>query len=76
MQNGHETATTSGFVASAWSVRSRFTRLSASSSIHMRPPPAPQHMPARPWRSISFGILPVTALMASRGESYTLLKRP
>jgi len=38
----HDTAMTSGFVSRACSVRSTFTRLSGSSSIHMRPPPAPQ----------------------------------
>ena len=75
MQNGHETAITSGFVSSAWSVRSRFTRLSGSSSIHMRPPPAPQHMPKCLCRCISTSSAPALPRTA-RGSSYTSLKRP
>ena len=45
MQNGHATAIWSAPVASSSSLRSTFTRLPTFSSIHMRPPPAPQHNP-------------------------------
>src|SRR4029453_10716992 len=50
MQKGHDTAMTSGLAWSASSVRSKLTRLSAGSSIHMRPPPAPQQRAKLWWR--------------------------
>src|SRR5262245_19907101 len=45
MQNGQDTAMVSGCVSSACATRRWLTRLSCGSSIHIHPPPPPQHMP-------------------------------
>src|SRR5579872_1623839 len=45
MQKGQAVAIASAPVASSSCVRSMLIRLPCVSSIHMRPPPAPQHMP-------------------------------
>ena len=55
-------------VAIASWARSTLTFLPACSSIHMRPPPAPQHMPFVPLRGISTMSMPVSDPMTSRGE--------
>ncbi|SVB33599.1 uncharacterized protein METZ01_LOCUS186453, partial [marine metagenome] len=43
--------------SSSWE-RSTLMFLPMSSSIHMRPPPAPQHMPLVPLRSASTSLMP------------------
>ena len=63
-------------VASASSVRSMFTFLPIVSSIHMRAPPAPQHMPLVPLRGISTTSMPPSEPITLRGARYTSLWRP
>ena len=63
-------------VASASSVRSMFTFLPTCSSIHMRAPPAPQHMPRVPLRGISTMSMPPRLPTTLRGARYTSLWRP
>jgi hypothetical protein len=53
MQNGQAVATVSAPVSSAWRVRSALIRVPRVSSIHIRPPPAPQQNAWRPERAIS-----------------------
>ena len=53
MQNGQAVATVSAPVSSAWRVRSALIRVPRVSSIHIRPPPAPQQNLFLPRRSIS-----------------------
>ena len=55
-------------VDSASSTRSMLMRLPSCSSIHMRAPPAPQHMDRSPWRGISVSVAPA-APISSRGAS-------
>ena len=63
-------------VASASCVRSTLTFLPIVSSIHMRAPPAPQHMPLVPLRGISTMSMPASEPMTLRGARYTSLWRP
>ena len=55
-------------VSRASSTRSMLIRLPICSSIHMRAPPAPQHMDRSPWRGISRSVEP-DASISSRGAS-------
>ena len=52
-QKGHAVATRVAPVLRASSARSSLTFLPMDSSIHIRAPPAPQHMPLVPLRGIS-----------------------
>jgi hypothetical protein len=67
MQNGHAVVTMSGSSSSASSTRSSLMRLPMRSSIHMRAPPAPQHIERSAWRGISVSV--ATAPTSSRGSS-------
>ena len=67
-QNGQPVAMVVAPVASASSTRSWFTRLPMCSSIHIRAPPAPQHIEREPWRGISVRVEP-EASISSRGAS-------
>jgi hypothetical protein len=69
MQNGHSTATTWAPVSSAWRVRSSLIRVPRVSSIHMRPPPAPQQNVCLPLRSISRISTPGIAPTTFRGSA-------
>jgi hypothetical protein len=74
MQNGHAVAIASAPVASSSSVRSTLMRFPVSSSIHMRPPPAPQHSPRLLLRLGSTRFTTGSArLSVLRGASYTSL---
>ncbi len=55
-------------VSRASSTRSMLMRLPICSSIHIRAPPAPQHMERSPWRGISRSVEP-DASISSRGAS-------
>ena len=46
------------------------------SSMNIRPPPAPQHMPSVPDRSASTISIPARLPMTFRGAVYTSLCRP
>jgi len=72
MQNGHAVATVSAPVSRAWRVRSTLMRVPRVSSIHMRPPPAPQQNVFLPDFSISVIDTPA-APSTSRGAAMTLL---
>ena len=72
MQNGQAVATVSAPVSSTWRVRSALMRVPRSSSIHMRPPPAPQQNVLRPDFSISVTETPA-APSTSRGAATTPL---
>ena len=52
--------------SSSWE-RSTLMFLPVSSSIHMRPPPAPQHMPLVPLRSASTSSMPPMLPTTLRG---------
>ena len=70
MQNGHATATASAPVASSSSVRSTLMRYPCVSSIHMRPPPAPQQRPRLFVRAGSTSLITGSARFSvSRGAS-------
>ncbi len=60
-QKGHAVATTEAPVARSSSVRMMFTRFSALTSIHMWPPPPPQHRPRSRARGGSITRSPGTA---------------
>ena len=75
MQNGHAVATVSAPVARAWRVRSALIRVPRVSSIHIRPPPAPQQKVWRPLASISRSSTPGIAPSTSRGAAITPLYR-
>lgn len=68
LQNGQPVAIFDGAVPSASSTRSTLIRLPIFSSIHIRAPPAPQHIDLSPCRGISRSWAPV-ALTSSRGAS-------
>ena len=72
MQNGHEVATVSAPVARTWRVRSSLIRVPRVSSIHIRPPPAPQQNVVLPDFSISVIETPA-APGPSRGGAMQLL---
>ena len=72
MQNGHAVATVSAPVSSTWRVRSALIRVPRVSSIHIRPPPAPQQNVFLPDFSISVIETPA-APSTSRGAATTLL---
>src|SRR5690606_17673641 len=74
-QNGQPVAIFVGAVPSASSTRSRLMRLPMRSSIHIRAPPAPQHIDRSACRGISRRLAP-EAPTSSRGGVYTLLCRP
>src|SRR5699024_63398 len=65
-----------GFTAIACSVRATLMRFPVVSSVHIKPPPAPQHIPFSFVRSISTSSIPGIACNISRGGSYTPLYRP
>ena len=69
MQNGHSVATVEAPVASAWAVRDSLIRVPRVSSIHIRPPPAPQQNVFLPRLSISRSSRPGTDARTSRGSS-------
>jgi hypothetical protein len=73
MQYGHAVATVEAPVSSAWRVRSALIRVPRVSSIHIRPPPAPQQNVFRPLLSISRSSSPGTAPRTSRGAAMTEL---
>ena len=56
--------------------RSSLTLTPIDSSIHMRAPPAPQHMPFVPLRGISTTSMPLIEPTTLRGARYTSLWRP
>jgi hypothetical protein len=72
-QNGHAVATASAPVSSAWRVRSELILTPRFSSIHIRPPPAPQQNVWRPDFSISRTSTPGTAASTSRVSPMTPL---
>ncbi|CPU17117.1 Uncharacterised protein [Mycobacteroides abscessus] len=74
-QNGQPVAILDAGVDRASSTRSMLMRLPSCSSIHMRAPPAPQHMERSPCLGISVIAAP-EAPISSRGAVYTLLWRP
>ena len=76
LQKGHATATRDAPVPMASCARSTFTFLPTCSSIHMRAPPAPQHMPRVPLRGISTMSMPASEPITLRGARYTSLWRP
>ena len=53
MQNGQAVATVEAPVSSTWRVRSTLIRVPRVSSIHIRPPPAPQQNVSLPLLAIS-----------------------
>ncbi len=67
-QNGQPVAILAGAVPSASSTRSTLMRLPMRSSIHIRAPPAPQHIERSPCRGISRMVAP-EAPTSSRGAS-------
>ena len=73
MQNGQFVATVPAPVSSAWRVRSALIRVPRVSSIHIRPPPAPQQKLFLPLRSISTSSSPATDPSTSRGWATTSL---
>ena len=73
MQNGHAVASVSAPVSSTWRVRSALMRVPRVSSIHIRPPPAPQQNVCLPRFSISRSSTPGTAPSTSRGAATTPL---
>jgi len=73
MQNGQLVATVAAPVSSAWRVRSALIRVPRVSSIHIRPPPAPQQNEFLPFFSISRSSSPGTAPRTSRGAATTPL---
>src|SRR5699024_12797790 len=75
-QNGQALEIIDDSVAMACSVRATLTRFPVVSSVHMRPPPAPQHIPFSFVRSISTSSRPGIDLRISLGGSYTLLYLP
>ena len=72
MQNGQAVATVVAPVSRAWRVRSALIRVPLVSSIHIRPPPAPQQNVWRPDRSISTTDTPAAPRIA-RGAPTTPL---
>ena len=68
-QKGQAEATSAGFKAAASSARSMFTRFPIRSSIHIRPPPAPQQNPCSRDRAISTRRIPGMASSTCRGPS-------
>ena len=56
--------------------RASFTFVPTVSSIHMRAPPAPQHIPFVPLRSASTTSIPPREPITRRGARYTSLWRP
>ena len=73
MQNGQAVATVDAPVSSTWSVRAALTRVPRVSSIHIRPPPAPQQNVCRPLFSISRSSTPGIEPRTSRGSAMTPL---
>ena len=73
MQNGQAVASVSAPVARTCCVRAAFTRVPRDSSIHIRPPPAPQQNVWRPLLSISRSSMPGIAPSTSRGGAITPL---
>ncbi len=69
MQKGQATAISSACVASASPARSTLMRVPTVSSIHMRPPPAPQQSPLSLLRGISTRTTGSARLSVSRGAS-------
>ena len=72
MQNGQAVATASAPVSMTSRARSALIRVPRVSSIHIRPPPAPQQNVWRPDRSISVIATPA-APSTSRGAEMTPL---
>ena len=68
MQNGHSVTTAEAPVASACRVRSSLMRVPRRSSIHIRPPPAPQQKDARSRCSISRSSMTGSCRRTSRGS--------
>ena len=66
---------TRGAFGSACSTRAMLMRLPIFSSIHMRAPPAPQHIAFSRDRSNSSGASRVSARRIARGASYSPLCR-
>src|SRR4030042_2358405 len=58
MQYGQQTQIVAGFCCRASSTRATLMRLPVLSSIHMRPPPAPQQKDLSWWRPISIRCCP------------------
>src|SRR5699024_4260431 len=75
-QNGHALEIIVGSTSNACSVLATLIRFPVSSSDHMSPPPAPQHIPFSFVRTISTNSSPGMAFKISLGGSYTLLSRP
>ena len=63
-------------VAMSSSARASLTFVPIVSSIHMRAPPAPQHMPFVPLRPASTTSMPPSCPITLRGDRYTSLWRP
>src|SRR5699024_10794034 len=75
-QNGHALEIMDDSVSIACSVRATLMRLPVVSSAHIRPPPAPQHMPFSRERVISTRSSPGIDRKISLGGSYTPLYLP
>jgi hypothetical protein len=75
-QKGHAVAIRVAPVDSASFERSSLTFVPTVSSIHIRAPPAPQHIPLVPLRGISTTSMPLIEPTTLRGARYTSLCRP
>ena len=73
---GQAVAITFGRVSRACSARNTLMRVPRCSSIHMRAPPAPQHIALDPLRANSSGTSCVSAPSTRRGASNSSLWRP
>src|SRR5699024_6056666 len=68
-QNGQALEIIVGSTYISWYVRATFTRAPVVSSVHMRPPPAPQHIPFSLLRFISTSSRPGIDFKISLGGS-------
>ena len=75
-QYGHAVAIVFGDCGSACSTRVTLIRRPIRSSIHIRPPPAPQHIAFSRFSGNSSGASFVSARNSARGASYSPLWRP
>src|SRR5699024_5067012 len=72
-QNGQALEIIVGSVSNNCSVRATLIRFPVVSSVHIKPPPAPQHIPLSLFRSGSTNVNPGMAFKISLGGSYTPL---